>query len=219
MLRYCVWPDPRVSFNCWLTWLRAPATLFSTPSGYLMNPARAATHWHPTTSRFRVDMMYVRGLLTVLTQKGWYCRYSLNCSVMANLNVRNSSFEEWYLDSLPFRPWLTQVTGWYFLSSAPSLYHGASVLSKKGFWNSAKVRRTRAIMHHILTLWMWLKLLGVALQGSSSQFLTSSPYPVPCLHQIVYAPSNWSQYRRSCSWMASVSIHGVGISVVQYRVR
>ena len=34
--------------------------------------------------------MYVKGLLSVFTRKGWYSRYSLKCSMMAHFNARNS---------------------------------------------------------------------------------------------------------------------------------
>ena len=33
--------------------------------------------------------------------KGWYCRYSRNCSVTAHLRAKNSSLDEWYLGSPP----------------------------------------------------------------------------------------------------------------------
>ena len=40
------------------------------------------------------------------TVKGWYCRYSRNCSVMAHLRAKNSSLDEWYLGSPP------SILGW-----------------------------------------------------------------------------------------------------------
>ena len=39
--------------------------------------------------------MYIRGLLSFFTKKGWYSRYSLKCSVMDHFNARNSNLVEW----------------------------------------------------------------------------------------------------------------------------
>ena len=89
------------------TRLSASATLLSAPQRYSMvklNPARDATQQCPTVSKLGVDIMYVRGLLSVFTRNSWYCRYSRNCSVITHLRARNSNLDEWYLSSPPFKP-------------------------------------------------------------------------------------------------------------------
>ena len=76
-----------------ITWLKASATALSHPFWYSNQKsylARALTHWCPVASKLGVVMMYVKGLLSVFTRKGWHSRYSLKCSVTAHFNTRNS---------------------------------------------------------------------------------------------------------------------------------
>ena len=65
--------------------------------------------WQPTKpwmhQGFRSSHMS-GGLLSVFTWKGWYCRYSLNCSVPVHFSAKNLSFKEWYDFLLPFSPQL-----------------------------------------------------------------------------------------------------------------
>ena len=66
--------------------LSTSATVLSHPfwySTWKLNFARAATHQWPVASKLEVVIIYVRGLLSVLTKKGWYNKYSLKCSMMA----------------------------------------------------------------------------------------------------------------------------------------
>ena len=68
-------------------WLSVSATVLSYPfwySNWKLNFTRAPTHWWPVASKLGVVIIYVRGLLLVLTKKGWYNKHSLKCSVMAH---------------------------------------------------------------------------------------------------------------------------------------
>ena len=81
-----------------VTRLIASATAWSHPFWYSCQKsylAKALTQRCPVASRLGVDIMYVKGLLSLLTRKGWYSRYSLKCSVMAHFSAKNSSFVEW----------------------------------------------------------------------------------------------------------------------------
>ena len=79
-------------------WHSASATVLSHPFWYSnqkLNFTRALTHWWPVASKLWVVIIYIKGLLSVLTKKGWFNKYSLKCSVMAHFNTRNSSLVQW----------------------------------------------------------------------------------------------------------------------------
>ena len=79
-------------------WLSMSAMVLSHPFWYSnqkLNFARAPTHWWPVVSKLGVVIIYAKGLLSVLTRKGWYSNYSLKCSEMAHFSARNSSLVEW----------------------------------------------------------------------------------------------------------------------------
>ena len=102
------------------TRLSASATLLSAPQRYSMvklNPARDATQQWPTASKLGVDIMYIRGLLSVFMRNGWYCRYSRNCSVIGHLRVRNSNLDQWYLSLID---WLID---WLLISFFVSMFN------------------------------------------------------------------------------------------------
>ena len=78
--------------------LSTSATVLSHPFWYCnqkLNLTRAPTHQWPVASKLGVVIIYIRGLLSVLTKKGWYNKYSLKWSVMAHFSARNSSLVEW----------------------------------------------------------------------------------------------------------------------------
>ena len=80
-----------------VTQFKASAAALSHPFWYSSQKlylARALTQQYLVASKLGVDMMYVNGLLLVLTRKGCYSRYSLKCSMMTHFNARNSSFVE-----------------------------------------------------------------------------------------------------------------------------
>ena len=90
--------DFTVSGSRWVvTWLSAFTTVLSHPFWYSnskLNHTRAPTHQWPIASRLGVIIMYVSGLLSILTRKDWQGRYSLKCSVTAHFSARNSSLVE-----------------------------------------------------------------------------------------------------------------------------
>ena len=74
--------------------LSMSATVLSCPfwySSWKLNFARAQTHRCPVASKFGVVIIYVKGLLSILTKRGWNNKVSLKCSMMAHFNARNSS--------------------------------------------------------------------------------------------------------------------------------
>ena len=90
-----LWEAPRVApsrtacmaseSRCVVIRLSASATALSHPfwySNWKLNFARAPIHQWPVASKLGVVIMYVRGLLSVLTRKGWYNKYSLKCSAI-----------------------------------------------------------------------------------------------------------------------------------------
>ena len=99
-----LWAIPRVTpsrMDCTASgsrqvviWLRASATILSHPfwySNWKLNLTRAPTHQWPLASKLGVVLIYVKGLLSVLTKKGQYSNYSLKCSMMAHFSTRNDS--------------------------------------------------------------------------------------------------------------------------------
>ena len=90
----CMSSGPRLV----VIWLSISATVLSHLfwySNWKLNFARAPTHWWPVVSKLRVGTIYVKGLLSVLTKKVWYSKYSLKCSVMDHVSTRNSNLVEW----------------------------------------------------------------------------------------------------------------------------
>ena len=78
--------------------LSMSASVLSCPfwySNWKLNFTRDPTHWWSVASKLGVVIIYVKGLLSVLTKEGWYNKYSLKCFMTAHCNGRNSSLVEW----------------------------------------------------------------------------------------------------------------------------
>ena len=78
-----------------VTWLKVSVAALSHPFWYLIlnvNLASDSTHWCLVASKLGVAMMYVNGLLLVLTMNGFQRRYSWNCSAIAHFRAKQLLF-------------------------------------------------------------------------------------------------------------------------------